>query len=257
MRKNKYIPNLHCWFCKWGPPLLCYRDDLPYYKLIYHQNDFKALILKVPWHDNFTLWGFFNINMCSPSLPMDPQWLEMVIGVNRALGILLCLWENESWDGPIWNLAHYEVIRSKVTSPSSALPAHRIWPPMRERHHGFQTSKVAVGQGHTPTLYLCVAWPHKVNNATLSKFLCFLSRLAASPLALSTSIMRSSTSLWSLCLVFSREAHLEFTASICSSASWRRWASFFLFEKKQKICFQLKTVMLPEALVTGICNLDS
>jgi len=76
-----------------------------------------------------------------------------------------------------------------------------------------------------------MARPHKVNNATLSKFLCFLSRLAARPLALSTSIMRSSTSLWSLCLVFSREAHLEFTASICSSASWRRWASFFLLKK--------------------------
>ena len=63
---------------------------------------------------------------------------------------------------------------------------------------------------------------------TLSKFLCFLSRLAARPLALSTSTMRSSTSPWSLCLVLSREAHLELMASICSSASCRRWASFFL-----------------------------
>ena len=63
---------------------------------------------------------------------------------------------------------------------------------------------------------------------TLSKFLCFLSRLAASAFALSTSIMRSSTSPWSLCLVFSKEAHLEFIASMDSSASWRRCASFFL-----------------------------
>ena len=63
---------------------------------------------------------------------------------------------------------------------------------------------------------------------TLSKFLCFLSRAAQAALVLSTSTMRSSTSFWSRCLVFSREAHLAFTASTCSSASCRRWASFFL-----------------------------
>ena len=63
---------------------------------------------------------------------------------------------------------------------------------------------------------------------TLSKFLCFLSRAAQAAFVLSTSIMRSSTSFWSRCLVFSREAHLAFTASTCSSASCRRWASFFL-----------------------------
>lgn len=69
------------------------------------------------------------------------------------------------------------------------------------------------------------SWPH-----TLSKFLCFLSRAAARELALSTSTIRSSTSPCSLCLVFSKEAHLAFTASTCSSESWRRWASFFLKE---------------------------
>ena len=63
---------------------------------------------------------------------------------------------------------------------------------------------------------------------TLSKFLCFLSRAAQAAFVLSTSIMRSSTSFWSCWLVFSREAHLAFTASTCSSASFRRWASFFL-----------------------------
>ena len=35
--------------------------------------------------------SFFYINMSSPSLPLVPQWLEMVIGVNQALGILLHL----------------------------------------------------------------------------------------------------------------------------------------------------------------------
>lgn len=63
---------------------------------------------------------------------------------------------------------------------------------------------------------------------TLSKFLCFLSRAAQAAFVLSMSSMRSSTSFWSRCFVFSREAHLAFTASTCSSASCRRWASFFL-----------------------------
>ncbi len=60
--------------------------------------------------------------------------------------------------------------------------------------------------------------------------------------------MRSSTSLWSLCLVFSREAHLEFTASICSSASWRRWASFFLFYKGM-ICLLVEILKLQISLI--------
>ena len=46
--------------------------------------------LKVPWHENVTL-RLFNINMSSPSLPLVPQWLEMSIGVNQALGIFLRL----------------------------------------------------------------------------------------------------------------------------------------------------------------------
>ena len=71
---------------------------------------------------------FMRLNMRSPSLSMVPQWLEMVIGLNRALGILLCLGENESSDGPIWNLAPNEILRSKVTSPFSALPTQRMWP---------------------------------------------------------------------------------------------------------------------------------
>ena len=57
--------------------------------IYYYSIDTEVANLKVPWHENFTV--FFNINMISPSLPMVPQWLEMVIGVNRALGILLCL----------------------------------------------------------------------------------------------------------------------------------------------------------------------
>lgn len=47
-------------------------------------------------------------------------------------------------------------------------------------------------------------------------------------LFLSKSIIRSSISLCSLCLVFSSDAHFACAASICSSASWRCWASFFL-----------------------------
>ena len=31
----------------------------------------------------------FNIDMSSPSLPLVPQWLEIAIGVNQALGIIL------------------------------------------------------------------------------------------------------------------------------------------------------------------------
>lgn len=57
---------------------------------------------------------------------------------------------------------------------------------------------------------------------TLSKLLCFLSRLAAWAFALSTSAIRSSTSPCSLCFVFSKDEHLAFTASIASSASCKR-----------------------------------
>lgn len=63
---------------------------------------------------------------------------------------------------------------------------------------------------------------------TLSKFFCFLSNAAQAAFDLSMSLMRSSTSPCSLCFVFSSEAHFELTASICSSDSCRRWASFFL-----------------------------
>lgn len=75
---------------------------------------------------------------------------------------------------------------------------------------------------------LPLQWNSKCRMKTLSKFLCFLSRAAAAALDLSTSTMRSSISFCSLCLVFSREEHLAFTASTASSASCRRWASFFL-----------------------------
>lgn len=63
---------------------------------------------------------------------------------------------------------------------------------------------------------------------TLSKLFCFLSRLAAWAFALSTSVMRSSTSPCSLCFVFSKDEHLAFTDSMASSASCKRWVSFFL-----------------------------
>ena len=36
-----------------------------------------------------SLYEFSNINMSSHSLPLVPQWLEMALGVKRALGILL------------------------------------------------------------------------------------------------------------------------------------------------------------------------
>ena len=63
---------------------------------------------------------------------MVPEWLEMVMGHK----------EQDS--------------RSAHLSFHLALlcPPGEFDPPMRERHYGFQTSKVAVGQGHTPTLHL-------------------------------------------------------------------------------------------------------
>uniref|UniRef100_A0A8C9ZR96 Pyridoxal-dependent decarboxylase domain-containing protein 1 n=1 Tax=Sander lucioperca TaxID=283035 RepID=A0A8C9ZR96_SANLU len=61
--------------------------------------------------------------------------------------------------GTVWTdleSSLYDVIRRKVTSPFSALPAQRIWPTHEKERDiiGLQTSKVAVGQGHTPTLHL-------------------------------------------------------------------------------------------------------
>ncbi len=84
---------------------------------------------------------------------------------------------------------------------------------------------------------------------TLSKFLCFLSRLAANAFALSPSIMRSSTSPWSLCLVFSSEAHFEFTASMDSSASCRRCANFFL----KKVVWNYEFLLIFVILNAGYC----
>lgn len=87
---------------------------------------------------------------------------------------------------------------------------------------------------------LDLAWSFE---QTLSKFLCFLSNAAQTACDLSTSTMRSSTSPWSFCFVFSSEAHFALTASICSSDSCRRWASFFLqngtfsTEKKKILAF--------------------
>ena len=43
--------------------------------------------LKVPWHEHFTLGGYLTL-MSSPSLPLSPQWLDILISVNQALGIL-------------------------------------------------------------------------------------------------------------------------------------------------------------------------
>ncbi len=63
---------------------------------------------------------------------------------------------------------------------------------------------------------------------TLSKFLCFLSRLAANAFALSTSIMRSSYFPCSLSLVFSREAHLELTVSMDSLMHWMASVSYLV-----------------------------
>ncbi len=81
---------------------------------------------------------------------------------------------------------------------------------------------------------------------TLSKFLCFLSKAAAAAFDLSTSIIKSSTSPCSRCLVFSSEEHLELMASTASSASCRRSASFFLRENRHRkisreyFCFELE-----------------
>lgn len=82
--------------------------------------------------------------------------------------------------------------------------------------------------GTCERLTLRLPWPWSSWGKTLSKFLCFLSSVAQAVLAFSKSSIRSSTSPWSLCLVFSREAHLELDASVFSSASWSLWASFFL-----------------------------
>ena len=118
--------------------------------------------------------------------------------------------------------------RCPESGPPSEMPRAR---------RGFPHTSVSILPGsetHTKRSYLAgkdrgQRWrPEAAADFTLSKFLCFLSRAAQAAFVLSTSSMRSSTSFWSLCLVFSREAHLAFTASTCSSAACRRWASFFL-----------------------------
>ena len=86
-----------------------------------------CLWLKLPSPEKFTFGGYLTL-ICSPSLPLVPQWLEMLIGVNQALGILLRLWENESSNAPIWKCSSNVIMRGRVTSPFSALPAQRIWP---------------------------------------------------------------------------------------------------------------------------------
>ena len=43
-------------------------------------------MLKVPWHENFTL-RCSNINPSSPSLPMVPKYLEITLCVKREVGI--------------------------------------------------------------------------------------------------------------------------------------------------------------------------
>lgn len=76
----------------------------------------------------------------------------------------------------------------------------------------------------------------------MSKLRCFLSRAAAAALARSTSMTRSSISVWSRCLVFSREEHLALEASTDSSASCRRVASFFLIISKKHLTLMHQTV---------------
>jgi len=70
---------------------------------------------------------------------------------------------------------------------------------------------------------------------TLSKFLCFLSKIAAFWLARSKSPVKSSMSPQSRCLVFSKVAHFAWAASTDSSASWRRPANFFLASSSSSV----------------------
>ena len=74
------------------------------------------------------LWGYY-INMSSPSLPLVLQWLEMLIGVNQALGILLRLWENESSNAPIFPLCHH---KGKGYLPFLCFAHTEFGPPMRK-----------------------------------------------------------------------------------------------------------------------------
>lgn len=56
----------------------------------------------------------------------------------------------------------------------------------------------------------------------------------------SRSMVRSSTSFWRRILVLSRLLHLLSAVSVCSSASWRRKASFFLKKFQFGKCLQCR-----------------
>lgn len=100
-------------------------------------------------------------------------------------------------------------------------------------------------------------WLIAVCDQTLSKFLCFLSRAAAAALDRSTSIIRSSTSPCRRCLVFSREEHLELTASTASSASWRRSAKRFLCRNTVRLSSEAAEPKFWDAVLLGLLQLLS
>ncbi len=80
--------------------------------------------LKVPWHENVSLWGIFNINMSSPSLPMVPQWLEILIGVNQSCSTFEKT-KAQTGESGIFPICRHT---GKGYLPFSALPVQRICP---------------------------------------------------------------------------------------------------------------------------------
>ena len=85
-------------------------------------------------------------NMSTPSLPMDPQCLEMALGVKRALSYS-ALRKMEDQMGRLVFFP-YVVIRAQVTTPFSALPAQTIWPANETVSHDPASATCSVGIVH-------------------------------------------------------------------------------------------------------------
>ena len=94
----------------------------------------------------------------------------------------------------------------------------------------FRASFCAISSSTCASSCFCLA-----SASSLSKFRCFLSSCAATVLDRSRSAESSSTSPWSLVLVFSREPHRPWAASTCSSESWRRATSLRLASSSSSV----------------------
>jgi len=104
-----------------------------------------------------------SFNMSFPCLYMVPHWLEISIGVNWALSIVLCLWENGSSDGLMLNLLRMTSYGGKPGNPFVCLArpknvgcswehelgstkARARFEFSLERHHGLQKGELKHGR---------------------------------------------------------------------------------------------------------------